>query len=511
MPNEAHSAPLPTGCGCQVSTSNRWLVGAPDAVADDVLSSGSRLGEAAPPLDTRSGARRYRRLTRTLAALDAACGLMALLVFYFLGDRPVPSGPGRVAIPAMAALLWTTVFHLFGLHRVGHLSPWDEFRRITGATIVGSLIVVAAGSWGDQALSRTALAGTIVFGWVLETLIRGRFRSLIDRQKRLGHLSLRTLIVGTNSEAHRLANQLAQAGRGFLPVGYVATRTANPGLDGIPVLGRIETLWDLIRYHDIDCVFLESTALSAEEMMEVTTVCRWANVEMKVSARSPDVLTSRIAVERLDDGIALTIKPVRLTGVQTAMKRSFDVILASVTLVVALPFMVMIGLAVRLTSPGPILFLQRRVTKEGRVFTMYKFRTMVEDPERVLESTVIDLTKPFFKLKDDPRLTRVGRFLRTTSLDEIPQLWNVIVGDMSLVGPRPLPVEQVVANSEFLRPRHEVPAGITGWWQISGRSELDSDEALRLDRFYIENWSLALDAYILLKTIGAVLAKKGAH
>ena len=123
---------------------------------------------------------------------------------------------------------------------------------------------------------------------------------------------------------------------------------------------------------------------------------------------------------------------------------------------------------------------------------------------------LIDLTQPYFKLQTDPRITRVGRFLRSLSLDELPQLWNVLRGEMSLVGPRPLPVEQVLANEQLLGPRHEVKGGLTGLWQISGRSDLDSEEALRIDRFYIENWSLSLDLYIMIKTIGVVFARRGA-
>jgi lipopolysaccharide/colanic/teichoic acid biosynthesis glycosyltransferase len=142
---------------------------------------------------------------------------------------------------------------------------------------------------------------------------------------------------------------------------------------------------------------------------------------------------------------------------------------------------------------------------------MLKFRTMVNDPAGALDGKLIDLTQPFFKMRDDPRLIRVGRFLRAVSLDELPQLWNVMRGDMSLVGPRPLPAEQVAANIEALAPRHEVRAGMTGWWQISGRSEVDVSEALRMDLFYIENWSLSLDLYIVLKTVGVVIVGRGAY
>jgi lipopolysaccharide/colanic/teichoic acid biosynthesis glycosyltransferase len=142
---------------------------------------------------------------------------------------------------------------------------------------------------------------------------------------------------------------------------------------------------------------------------------------------------------------------------------------------------------------------------------MYKLRTMETDSRPTLDGPLIDLTRPFFKMENDPRLTRVGRFLRASSLDELPQLWNVIRGDMSLVGPRPLPSDQVAANDAFLSPRHEVRGGLTGLWQVSGRSELDSAEALRMDRFYIDNWSLALDFAILVRTASTVLSGRGAY
>jgi lipopolysaccharide/colanic/teichoic acid biosynthesis glycosyltransferase len=201
---------------------------------------------------------------------------------------------------------------------------------------------------------------------------------------------------------------------------------------------------------------------------------------------------------------------VRLSATGAVSKRCLDLVIGSVALLLALPFMAVIASAIRLTSRGPAFFLQKRVTKDGEVFTMYKFRTMVGDLEPALDGGLIDLTQPYFKLQIDPRITGVGRFLRSLSLDELPQLWNVVRGQMSLVGPRPLPVEQVLANEQLLSPRHEVKGGLTGLWQISGRSDLDSEEALRIDRFYIENWSLSLDLYILIKTIGVVFARRGA-
>jgi lipopolysaccharide/colanic/teichoic acid biosynthesis glycosyltransferase len=182
-----------------------------------------------------------------------------------------------------------------------------------------------------------------------------------------------------------------------------------------------------------------------------------------------------------------------------------------VLLILALPLMLVIAIGIKLGSRGPVLFRQHRVTKRGRIFEMLKFRTMRANADQILAERGIDSSVPFFKLDDDPRLTRFGAFLRRFSLDELPQLLNVVKGEMSLVGPRPLPADQVAANLDLLGPRHEVPAGCTGWWQISGRSNVGPEEAVEMDLFYIENWSLGLDIYVLLKTVGAVLSKRGAH
>jgi lipopolysaccharide/colanic/teichoic acid biosynthesis glycosyltransferase len=188
-----------------------------------------------------------------------------------------------------------------------------------------------------------------------------------------------------------------------------------------------------------------------------------------------------------------------------------DLGLAAVGLVVVSPVLLVVALAIKGTSRGPVLFRQDRVTEGGRTFRMYKFRTMTDAMDRQPEQDPIDRSAAFFKLRSDPRLTKIGKRLRRWSLDELPQLFNVILGDMSLVGPRPLPSEQVSANFELLGPRHEVRAGITGWWQIHGRADLDPEEAVRMDHFYIENWSPALDLYILLRTVAVLVKRQGAY
>ncbi len=220
---------------------------------------------------------------------------------------------------------------------------------------------------------------------------------------------------------------------------------------------------------------------------------------------------ARLSALWLGSKVLVRVSPPKLLRLQSVIKRGLDVVLASVLLIATLPISITIAAIIAISCGLPVLFKQKRVTKGGRPFTMLKFRTMRMNANRLLSGAHADQTVPFFKVEADPRITRIGAFLRKCSLDELPQLLNVLRGDMSLVGPRPLPVEQVEANRELLMARHEVRAGITGWWQVNGRNNITPDQAVALDRFYVENWSLALDLHILLKTPRAVLTRRGAY
>ncbi|HET9248498.1 MAG TPA: sugar transferase, partial [Actinomycetota bacterium] len=406
---------------------------------------------------------------------------------------------------------WVGVFHAFGLYGSMHLSAAEEFRRIISATSVGvAILLITVPTWlPDSTRARVAFAWLAAIG--LELVARRVWRWCIRILRRRGDLAMRTIVVGTNEEAERIIGAMARPVRGFVPLGFVETAAGGGRADAHRVLGRVDRLGELVRELGAECVFVAASSVSQPEVLAISRLCRREGVEMRVSANLPDILVSRLTVQSLDDVLTLSIKPARLSPTQAALKRSFDVTLGLIGGIVMLPVMLIVAVLVPITSPGPVLFRQTRVTKDGRPFTMLKFRTMVRDPDRALQGKLIDLTKPFFKLRDDPRLTRIGRFLRATSLDELPQLWNVIRGDMSLVGPRPLPADQVAANQELLEPRHEVRAGLTGWWQVNGRSEVEVERALQMDLFYIENWSLSLDLYILLKTIGILVAGRGAY
>ena len=468
-----------------------------------------RMDDRTAPVPDRGRAtiRRYRLVAGGLAASDAGCLTLALALTKWL-IAPQASVLSPLLLFVLA--LWLVVFHLFGLYGIQHLSASEEFRKIISATGVGVVVIAVAASWGVPTLTRSWIACTWALAVVLHLGERRVWRRVIYSLRCRCWLAYRTLVVGTNSEAHAIAHTLTDPSLGFMPVGYISTTDVRFDSDGFPIVSNVAGIDRAIRNRGIECVFVASTAVDADEMYRVTGSCRRANVEMRVSANLPEILTSRFAIQHLDRVMALSVRPVRLTRTQALVKRTFDLIFATTALLVLSPLIALLAGLVVVTSGRPVLFGHPRVTKDGRVFTLFKLRTMVTDQQRVLADRVIDLTQPFFKLDDDPRLTRVGRVLRSWSLDELPQLWNVVRGQMSLVGPRPLPREQVGANFALLAPRQEVRAGITGWWQIQGRGEARPEEAVEMDLYYIENWSLYLDLYILLKTIGAVAGRKGA-
>lgn len=361
-------------------------------------------------------------------------------------------------------------------------------------------------------LSFQQIAAIWLSSTVLELGVRRLARWQVARLRKEGRLFFRTVVVGANDEAVRVGKLLEDRELGYELVGFVRTDEASPrSFDAVETLGTTHELRDVLWEHDVECIFVASSSLAPKDMLKVTQAARQGGADVRVAANVPQLFFSRLSVQSMGDLTSMTLRPVRLSGGQAAAKRAVDIALATSVFLLALPLAVVVAVLIKMSSPGPVVFKQSRITKGGHVFTMLKFRTMSDGSGNTPDADNLDPSVAFFKVRNDPRLTPVGRMLRRLSLDELPQIINVLRGEMSIVGPRPLPAEQVAANLELLAPRHEVRAGMTGWWQTNGRSEVDADEALRLDLFYIENWSLALDLYILLKTIGAVSSGRGAY
>jgi exopolysaccharide biosynthesis polyprenyl glycosylphosphotransferase len=408
--------------------------------------------------------------------------------------------------------------HLYDLERL----TWGkgEFSRIVRALALGVVaFILLTYAIKANGLSRawTLLAFALAVGAVSlgRLLVRGGLRW---RRKR-GRLQRRTLIVGSNAEARAIIRTLAKRpDTGLLPVGCLGTsHSVQLNLDYcsdlVPSLGVARDLVDIVVERGIDTVIMVASAFDSDVVARMIAELRGVDVSIHVSSGLIDVLTSRVLVREVAGIPLITVRGVSLSRGNLLVKRLFDVTVASAIIVLGVPLWVLIALAIKLDSRGPVFYRQERVGQDGEPFGMYKFRSMCADADARLEQLKgeNEATGPLFKMKRDPRVTRVGRVLRKFSIDEFPQLLNVLAGDMSLVGPRPpLPPETAAYGDHEWR-RMEVPPGMTGLWQVSGRSSLTFDEMVHLDLFYIENWSVAFDVALLFRTIPAVLLAKGAY
>jgi exopolysaccharide biosynthesis polyprenyl glycosylphosphotransferase len=455
----------------------------------------------------------YRRVYRWMAVTDTLSIGLALLIAYWLRfGFGLPSTDFLfllLGVP-VAAIGVFSVFHLYDAHR---FTPADEFRRIILAVSVGLSGLITLSFWSHTSFSREWLAASWCIALVFALASRRVWHWRIGVARRKGTLTFPTLIVGTNKEALALEGAMEHPSFGFHAIGLVATDESEVRRNGLPVLGAVGDLRDLIRETGAECVFVAASAMSTTEMGHVAKAVRLEGVEVRVTATLPEVLASRLSVQPLGGLMALSLRPVRLTGSQVVAKRAFDLAVSAVAIALLSPVFLLVAAGVACSSSGPVLFRQRRVGQRGRSFTMLKFRTMhVGAEERVEELRRLHAVENLmFKIPDDPRVTPVGRLLRRFSLDELPQLFNVLRGQMSLVGPRPPLAEEVTRYEDWQFDRLEVPPGITGLWQVSGRSELSFDECVRLDLFYIENWSLTYDLFILAKTLPALLSRRGAY
>ena len=461
----------------------------------------------------RSGAgRRYRGHYLLVGLGDTLALAVALLGGYQLRF-------GRLLPPLEVWLLLGTVpvvtpavFLTLRLYRAHQFSTAEEFRRILVAVSLAVPATALVSFWSEAAGSRAWTLLSWALGLVLALSARRLWHWQARRARRRGRLTLRTLVVGANLEAEHLAATLQTRELGFQPVGFVTGGHDELRLDDQRVLGPVGRLPELIRETGADCVFVASSAVTPADVAQVMKARRHERVEVRFTANLPAVLSSRLAPQTVGDVMALSVNVPQLTRVQAAAKRACDVAVAALGLLALAPLLAAVAVAVKATSRGPVLFRQERVGLRGRPFTLVKFRTMVDGAELLLGG-LLDRNEadgPLFKLRRDPRVTRVGAVLRRWSIDELPQLWNVLTGEMSLVGPRPPLPGEVERYEEWQRDRLEVRPGITGLWQVSGRSELSFDDYVRLDLFYVENWSVAYDLYILSKTLPLLVTARGA-
>jgi exopolysaccharide biosynthesis polyprenyl glycosylphosphotransferase len=357
------------------------------------------------------------------------------------------------------------------------------------------------------ALTLLTVVGIGAFAPVARTVVRAGLHREPD-------LRQRTLILGSGMVAGEVVKKLHNNAQfGLVPVGIVDDEVHEIGTPDLPWLGRFHDLDKIIKAQGVDRVIIAFTRASHEQLLESIRACRDAGVAIDVVPRLFEFLDGVRALDQVGGLPLLSIGAQNLTSASVAAKRALDVFGSLALLVLFSPVVIAAAIAIKLESRGPIFFRQPRAGRANTSFALIKFRSMyVDAEERKAEMQSLNEADDgvMFKIERDPRVTRVGRFLRRFSIDELPQLFNVLRGDMSLVGPRPLPQRDYDRLEDWHRKRYLVLPGMTGLWQVSGRSELDFDELVRLDFLYLERWSVFLDLSIMLKTIPAVFRAKGA-
>jgi len=409
------------------------------------------------------------------------------------------------------ALVLALVFWQRGLY------AQREYRGGIGQ-IVSSLVVVAVltlafGIGTGYHFSTFAIFPTAL---VITTVLIGTLRASYDIVTRdifrLTGLRRRAVLVGASENIARLHASLGRR-RGGMEYQFLgAIAPSQQGVD-LPVLGSLEDLPRVLETYDVDELIVTDSDLDAEQLLRVSDEAHRGGVNVRIAARTTELLTQRSQYVPGQGVPLFELRQPAFAGAEWMLKRSFDLAVSVLVVLVGLPAWLLIALAIKLSSPGPVFYRDRRIGLGEREFGMLKFRTMVADAadrQRDLERAN-EVGGALFKIRDDPRLTDVGRALRRLSIDEIPQVLNVLWGEMSLVGPRPLPVRDYLLLDDWHRRRYRVLPGMTGLWQISGRSSLTFDDLVRLDFYYIENWSVWLDITILAKTIPAVLSRRGAY
>ncbi|MBV9952585.1 MAG: sugar transferase, partial [Acidimicrobiia bacterium] len=339
---------------------------------------------------------------------------------------------------------------------------------------------------------------------------RRLFASLRER----GYLVRHVVIAGANPEGRELAAQLqAEAWLGYRVLGFVDDTVTDPQpVAGIPLLGTVAEAGDVVRQHAGASVIVAASAIESETTNRLARDLLDQGIHVELSSTLRDIASQRLTVRPLGRFPVVYVEPVQREGWRRIAKRTFDIVGASVGLLVSAPILFATAIAIKIDSRGPVFFRQSRVGRDSEPFAIVKLRSMVQNAEELL----IDLTDaneadgPLFKIKDDPRVTRVGRLIRRTSIDELPQLWNVLRGEMSLVGPRPALHSEIEAWDAPLSGRLRVKPGLTGMWQVNGRSDTSFEDYSRLDLYYVDNWSLLTDVAILAKTVPVVLTSKGA-
>lgn len=438
----------------------------------------------------------------------------------FRSVDPANNVPYSAYLPLVTLL---TIVFLLTIHREGaydlrRSQPFfDEFYGILNATTTTiMLLIVFVFFYRRLFYSRIIFVYAGIMILILLTLARMLRRSIVGRMRQAGQGVDRILIVGAGEVGRAIMrNIIAQPELGYRVIGFLDDDPAKSaaGIGPIKALGPAENLSQVIKDNAIDQVIITLPWQYHRKTVRLVMESEQVGVRARVVPDLFQLSLGQVDVEAINGIPLISIKQTALRGWNLALKRAFDLIFTIPFMALTSPIWLLAAVAIKLDSPGPVFFRQERAGQNGQPFQVFKFRSMRvgAETEREFLRDQNEATGPLFKIRDDPRRTRVGRFIRQTSIDELPQFINVLRGEMSVIGPRPALFSEVAQYQEWQRKRLEIQPGITGLWQVSGRSDLSFDEMVMLDIYYGENWSLGTDIRILLRTIPQVLFGDGAY
>lgn len=471
-------------------------------------------------------------LSRILGTVDALAIAFAILAAQLssFGSRfeATVAGTGSVLVPywLLSVVLATTWWVLLRAMKSDVMpilgAGVEEYKRVASSSFIlfGAL---AIGSYAlDVDTGRKYVAIALPVGLTLLLVGRRLVRAFISHQRRRGRFLKSLLLIGSPpAAAHLCATLGSTAEAGYRPVAAILPGFELSAPDGnefpievISVSHRVDEIVSAVENAGVDAIAITSgTALKPSAVRRLGWELADRGISMILAPALTDIAGPRIHMQPVAGLPLIHVATPKLDGGRALAKRVFDILGAGLALVLLAPVLALVAVLLKLDSPGPVFFHQERIGKDGEPFTMHKFRSMVPGAERQLETLMEEAggATAFFKVKDDPRITRFGAFIRKFSIDELPQLWNVLAGDMSMVGPRPQVRAEVDTYGRYDHRRLTVRPGITGLWQVSGRSDLSVADSIRLDLYYVENWSLMQDAVILVRTVRAVFKKDGAY
>lgn len=486
----------------------------------DVATGSSRVKAGLPAARTLVAdcyGRRDWYLRRLLAACDVVCLAATMTLAMALAGGTRGHSWGEYLLYGLAMLpAWVALFKMYGLYerdtkRLSH-STLDDLPSLFHALLVGCLLTwcfFAVLAPFKLVFATILLFGAVAMGVVLagRALMRSGFVRLVSPE--------RVLLIGTGEASGALIEKMrAKASLRLEPIGMVGCDRDGEQAIGLPRLGRLGQvdLPGLMVEHRVGRVVVADAEVEDEQLLGVLRDCKNVSVKVSLLPATFSALGPSVEVDDLQGVTVLGINPPVLSRSSRLAKRTLDTAGAGVLTIVALPLMIVLAVAIKLDSHGPVFFRQERIGKEGHRFRLLKLRTMVADAEAQRDALLAHSKDPgWLHLEHDPRITRVGRVLRLASLDELPQLWNVLKGDMSLVGPRPLVVEEDRMVEGWARGRLDLTPGITGLWQVLGRTSIPFEEMVKLDYLYVTNWSLWGDIRLMLRTLPVVLKRDGAN